>query len=152
MENENVHDITDIHERYVYLDDFRMPSDSFDYLRLPLYLQLQWTIVRNYDEFVRDTLDNGLAIVYSFDHDLADVHYKNQVFDYNDESQEKTGYHCAKWLIDYCLDNNLEVPTKILIHSMNPYGTQNIKSLFETYYKVYNKEYPKIPITPSMRR
>jgi len=43
--------------------------------------------------------------VVSFDYDLADVYYEKQQFDYNDETQEKTGYHCAKWLTYYCIDN-----------------------------------------------
>ncbi|MDA3779923.1 MAG: hypothetical protein PF487_06850 [Bacteroidales bacterium] len=44
------------------------------------------------------------------------------------------------WLIDYCVDNELELPHEIIIHSMNPYGSENIKSLFNTYFKVYNIE------------
>jgi hypothetical protein len=52
--------------------------------------------------------------------------------------EEKTGYHCAKWLIDYCIDNKLELPKTILIHSMNPVGSRNIKSLFDSYFKSLN--------------
>ena len=51
------------------------------------------------------------------------------------EFKEKTGYDCAKWLINYCMDNQLELPETILIHSMNPVGSLNIKSLFDSYYK-----------------
>jgi hypothetical protein len=47
----------------------------------------------------------GIPDVVSFDYDLADVYYEKQQFDYNDETQEKTGYHCAKWLTYYCIDN-----------------------------------------------
>jgi len=56
--------------------------------------------------------------------------------------EEKTGYHCAKWMINYCLDNNLNLPKKILIHSMNIVGSQNIISLFETFNKIYIKPKP----------
>jgi hypothetical protein len=136
----------------LFLDDYRFPKETVDYMFIPIYTSEEWIIVRNYYAFITIIQKKGLPDIISFDHDLADVHYKNQVFDYNDETLEKTGYHCAKWLIDYCLDNNLEVPTRILIHSMNPYGTQNIKSVFETYFKVYGKEYSPISITPSMRR
>jgi len=50
---------------------------------------------------------------------------------------EKTGYDCAKWLINYCIDNKKELPATILIHSMNPAGSLNIKSLFDTYNKYF---------------
>jgi len=117
----------------LFLDDFRMPEDAFLYTHNQLYLDLNWKIVRSYDEFVKDTLENGVAEGYSFDHDLADQHY-TQRLEY-DQYTEKTGYHCAKWLIYYCIDNKKELPTTILIHSMNVVGSQNIKSLFESYFK-----------------
>jgi len=69
-----------------------------------------------------------------------------------DTFTEKTGYHCAKWLIDYCMDNNEELPKEIIIHSMNPYGSRNIKSLFDTYIKVYNLEHSAIKILASHMR
>ena len=49
--------------------------------------------------------------------------------------KEKTGYHCAKWLVQYCIDNKLELPKEIFIHSMNVIGGVNIASIFETYNK-----------------
>lgn len=50
---------------------------------------------------------------------------------------EKTGYHCARWLINHCLDLNVPIPDRIIIHSMNRVGAENIKSLFDTYNKLY---------------
>lgn len=123
----------------LFLDDFRFPEDAFAHTHNQLYL-VGWTIVRSYDEFVKCILDNGIPEMISFDHDLADTHYDNQTHvdqDYYDIVTEKTGYHCAKWLIDYCIDNKKKLPQTILIHSMNVVGSQNIKSLFETYKKVY---------------
>lgn len=135
MINGNVHDLTNKHKRYIYLDDFREPKDSAYYLDNPIYVNLEWIIVRSYDEFVNDTLTNGLGDGYSFDHDLADTHYAHQNnIDY-DVFSEKTGFDCAKWLINYCIDNQKELPTTILIHSMNPAGSLNIKSLFDSYKK-----------------
>jgi hypothetical protein len=128
--------MTDKKIRYVYLDDYREPIDSFDYTRNQQYL-LKWTIVRSYDEFVKDTIENGIANGYSFDHDLADDHYNQESNIPYDQYKEKTGYHCAKWLIDYCIDNKKELPTTILIHSMNHAGSLNIKSLFDTYNKYF---------------
>ncbi len=132
----------------LFLDDVRRPKSTFHYMRLPIYNEPNWIVVRNYYAFISIIQSKGLPEVISFDHDLADIHYKEQNFNYEDPDYEKTGYHCAKWLIDYCLDNELEVPTRIIIHSMNPAGTQNIKSLFDTYFKVYEINYKEIPLNP----
>lgn len=143
--------MANIHLKYVFLDDYRLPRDAYTYTNNPIYLQDNWIIIRNYEYFVKFTLENGIVAGYSFDHDLADTHYKNQTPDYTDETLEKTGYHCAKWLIDYCIDNKKEIPAEIYIHSMNPAGSMNIKSLFDTYMKVFGERL-YIYILPSSRR
>jgi hypothetical protein len=119
----------------LFLDDFREPEDVFGYTNNQLYL-IGWVIVRNYDEFVKTIIEKGIPDMISFDHDLADEHYESHQ-EY-DQYTEKTGYHCAKWLIYYCIDNNKKLPTEILIHSMNTVGSLNIKSLFESYWKSLN--------------
>ena len=119
----------------LFLDDFRVPIDCIYYTGNPIFTKLEWIIVRNYNEFVKCIEDNGIPEVISFDHDLSDFDYERQTnIDYS-ECIEKTGYHCAKWLIDYCMDNNKEIPSTILVHSMNPAGSLNIKSLFDSYIK-----------------
>ena len=126
----------------LFLDDFRMPKDAFGYTFLPIYNLVDWIVVRNYYAFITLIQTKGIPEIISFDHDLADEHYDYQEHldgEYYDIMTEKTGYHCAKWLIDYCLDNKLEIPKFIFIHSMNPAGAQNIASLFNTYRKVYGK-------------
>jgi hypothetical protein len=119
----------------LFIDDYRMPKDAFAYLNLPQYITKEWIVVRNYYAFITIIQNKGIPDSISFDHDLADAHYKNVNFNYNDENMEKTGYHCALWLINYCMDNNKKLPAEILIHSMNPAGSLNIKSLFESYKK-----------------
>jgi hypothetical protein len=127
----------------LFLDDFRHPYDVFNYTFNPVYgNEIYWVIVRNYNEFVDYIEKNGLPERISFDHDLADVHYDVQDHvdqDYYDLCEEKTGYHCALWMINYCLDNNEKLPPIILIHSMNVVGAKNIKSLFDTFVKVHGK-------------
>lgn len=132
----------------LFLDDFRRPEDAFNYMGLPIYNLEDWVVVKNYYAFISIIEGKGIPDVISFDHDLADEHYKQQDFNYDAEDYEKTGYHCAKWLIDYCLDNQKELPKKIIVHSMNPYGSMNIKSLFESYFKVHEIEYDPIPMNP----
>jgi len=136
----------------LFLDDVRMPKEAFEYMHIPIYTSEGWIIVRNYYAFVALVEGKGVPNIISFDHDLADEHYKKQDFDYDAENSEKTGYHCAKWLIDYCMDNNKELPHEIIIHSMNPYGSRNIKSLFDTYIKVYSLEHSPIKILVSHLR
>jgi len=127
----------------LFLDDIRRPEDT-GYMKLPIYEMVEWIIVRNYYAFQTIIENKGIPDIISFDHDLAIEHYKEQNFDYTDPEYEKTGYHCAKWLIDYCMDSEKELPKKIIVHSMNPYGSKNIKSLFDTYFKVYDIQYEPI--------
>jgi len=117
----------------LFLDDFRVPSDVYSYKHLDIYLNNDWFIVRNYDEFINHIIKNGIPNTISFDHDLSGEHYGGQTIDTiinYDEYKNKTGYHCAKWLIDYVLEEELEPPHEIYIHSMNPAGSENIKKLW----------------------
>jgi len=132
----------------LFLDDDRDPNEVFGYTNDQIYL-LKWVVVRNYDEYVKCIIDNGIPDVISYDHDLGHEHYSVQSnIDYS-IFKEKTGFHCAKWLINHCIDNKLELPETILIHSWNRVGAANIKSLFDTYNKVKDincdNNYPPIP-------
>ena len=123
---------------FLFLDDFRQPRDAFNYTKNILYTTKNWLVVRSYNEFVKCIEENGVPHTISFDHDLADAHYEEQETIAYDKYIEKTGYHCATWLIKYCIDNKLKLPTAVLIHSMNPVGSQNIRSIFDNYHKVMN--------------
>jgi hypothetical protein len=124
----------------LFLDDIRDPY-STTHVRLPLG---PWLVVRNYDEFckaINDEWRNNrcLPTFIAFDHDLAEIHYIDYKFgqitqeEYERvETKEKTGMDCAKWLIDFCLDNNLDLPD-YLVHSMNPVGKKNIECLLENF-------------------
>jgi hypothetical protein len=52
----------------------------------------------------------------------------------NADFEEKTGYDCAKWLVDYCIDNQANLPD-YLVHSANPIGKKNIESYLENFKK-----------------
>jgi hypothetical protein len=142
----------------LFLDDFRIPKDAFEYTHLKVYLSVEWIIVRNYQAFIALIEGKGIPDIISFDHDLADEHYdktivKGQTYgEIYELFDEKTGYHCAKWFIDYCIDNEKELPAEVLIHSMNPAGSANIKSLFDTYSKVFNKRIYVYMLPSSTRR
>lgn len=120
---------------YLFLDDFREPKDAFYYTGQNLYLTKSWCVVRSYEEFVKYIEENSIPHTISFDHDLSHEHYTQEKVIPYDSYEEKTGFHCAKWLIEYSIEKNLKLPTTILIHSMNPVGSENIKSLFNTFNK-----------------
>lgn len=119
-------------KRLLFLDDLRHPIDAYHYTKQDIFLRDDWEIVRNYHQFVSSILVEGLPEFISFDHDLADEDYLESD---SHEIPEKTGYGCAKWLINYCMDHNAELP-KFFSHSMNPVGKENIESLLNNYKKL----------------
>ena len=90
----------------IYLDDLRTIPEGFIGLR-------------SYAEFVTYIETNGLPDFISFDHDLG---------------LQESGYDCAKWLVAYCLDNEMKLPD-FVVHSQNPVGKINIESLLNNFRK-----------------
>lgn len=127
----------------LFLDDIRKPYDCFLYTKNEVYLKGDWLVVKNYDEFVKELKRNKFELI-SFDHDLAEEHYVPEFYwndyvkskEYQDSKKykEKTGLNCAMFMCDYYKDNNLIFP-KILIHSQNPVGKDNIKYYIENFLK-----------------
>lgn len=132
----------------LFLDDIRLPNKNYMfYLGESLskyYESIDWIVVKNYKDFVETINKNGLPEIVSFDCDLQDIHYeiglKSNFSEFNISDYdgfEKTGVHCALFIIDYCLDNNLDCP-EYLIHSQNPAGANEIKMKLERF-KQYRK-------------
>jgi hypothetical protein len=124
----------------LWLDDYRNPYINEEG-RVP---KGAWNIVwvTSYKEFVKYILQEGMPHAISFDHDLADEHYTPPKY-WNDyeaskayqEAQtykEKTGYDCAKWLVDYCMDSGTMLP-QYFVHSANPVGADNIHHYLSNY-------------------
>ena len=119
----------------LFLDDIRNPKDGIGLVPSNLnqfYWENDWDIVRSYDEFVSYITKNGLPDFISFDHDLADEHYVHYMELQKRHLEgslptEKTGFECAKWLVDFCLDNGFQIPNTI-VHSANPVGKKNIET------------------------
>ena len=130
----------------LWLDDIRNPFIDEE-KRVPIGND-KWNInwVLNYEQFVQWIEIYGLPDAISFDHDLADEHYTPEYFwdDYEESKkfqewrgktyQEKTGMDCAKWLVDFCMDNKVELP-KFYVHSANPVGADNIRGLLNNFIK-----------------
>lgn len=124
----------------LFLDDFRFPEDAGNYMHpqfKSLYNDPDWEVVRNYDQFVSFIERLGIPYIVSFDHDLADEHYAPTGISY-DDFVEKTGYHCMKWMIQYITENKIKELPKVIVHSANPVGVENIEKLwfnFKRHYK-----------------
>ena len=58
---------------------------------------------------------------------IDDIGSLNLTFNYG---PEKTGFDCAKWLVDHCHDNSLSFP-EYIVHSLNPVGSERIKRYIE---------------------
>ena len=118
-----------------------MPQDAKNLVPVQfnkLFLEEDWSIVRDYKEFANWISFHGLPDLISFDHDLADIHYevdfKDWEFTADQLGVEETGLDCAKWLVDYCLDNGLKLP-QYIVHSANPAGRKNIQSYLDNATK-----------------
>jgi len=117
-------------EKVLWLDDLRDPSQGqFKiWLNLAFGENLDVTWVKDYDEFVKYFKKNEMPYAISFDHDLG-----NELTDHT-ELNEKTGLDCAKWIVDYCMNNAVRLP-KYFVHSANPVGRENIQSYLDNYLK-----------------
>lgn len=143
----------------IYLDDVRTPTEK------------GWTIVRYFDEFVKKVEEIGLANIetISLDHDLGEsamfeYHANvspNYTLDYS-RITEKTGYDCAKWLVQKFYKDNpdwdklprgakrektLPFPT-VYTHSANPIGAANIIGYINNF--LMNEAQPKTCVSVSI--
>lgn len=118
----------------LFLDDIREPWDS------------SWTVVRNYNQFVKFFEKNPVPEVIAFDHDLEASHYS--VCNNGGEKYEgKTGYDCAEWLVRHAEATEQAVPDVVIVHSWNYDGARRIASLFKPYGSAISvAPYPCTPL------
>lgn len=62
-------------DKFLFLDDIRVPLDTYTYTHKTIFAEKNWEIVRSYTEFIEWITKNGLPYFISFDHDLSDVHH-----------------------------------------------------------------------------
>lgn len=133
----------------LFLDDFRSPRDPFSYTKDTDYLKKEWVHVKNFKEFCDYITymygEGHWPDLISFDHDLADEHYDPAMHisaEAYEQKQhffkEKTGYHCAQWLVELCMDADLPLP-EFKVHSMNPVGRDAIHNLLTRFREERNK-------------
>lgn len=88
----------------LYVDDERNPKSEIDFI-----------VVRSYNEAIEYINTNGIPGYISFDHDLG---------------SDKTGYDLAKWLGDKVI-SDAAVMFRYFVHSANPVGAENINKYLE---------------------
>jgi hypothetical protein len=125
----------------LWLDDTRDPmKDNWLVFSSIEHTNVVW--VKSYQEFKDYIIRNGLPDGICFDHDLGlpnQLKWRAKGKSKRESRrlakvEEKTGYDCAKWLVDYCIDNNKQLP-KYNIQSANPAGKENIDKLLKNYIK-----------------
>jgi len=127
-------------KKLLWLDDVRNPFIGdwlMQYAPEFAYGDGEVIWVKNYKDFCKWITENGLPDTIAFDHDLADRYYDNQTYSEHTIWHEKTGMDCAKWLVDYCIISDLDLPNWE-IQSANPVGRDNINGLLNNYVKYKN--------------
>lgn len=132
-------------KKLLFLDDLRNPfeQDWMNWLAQysPIEQPYEVVWVKSYEQFVAWIKTNGLPAGFSFDHDLGSDISREKVKNGMSKTQArkekkgtKTGMDCAKWLVEYCLDNKLPMPP-YSIQSANPAGRENIDGLLKGFIK-----------------
>lgn len=126
--------------KYLFVDDLRMPGDV-TWVKLPF---AEWCVVRSFDQAVSWVKKHGFPDVVSFDHDLG-----HEVFDTTpsglvlavENSNERSGYDFAKWLIEHDLDTDtMPGHFAFYVHSMNPVGADNIRNILSNYMSLKHRK------------
>lgn len=140
-------------KKLLWLDDYRDPMQGQWLVFSPITLEdLEVFWVKSYKEFTEWITENGLPDAICFDHDLSDFQAFYSIPGELDKAlaeaesvgrldqwqeilkNEKTGYDCAKWLTEYCIENKVKLPL-YNIQSANPVGKENIDKHLKNYIK-----------------
>lgn len=107
--------------KLLWLDDMRDPhtNDWLVFSPIPKMDIIEVIWVKSFNDFCLWIHYNGLPDGICFDNSLG---------------EEKTGYDCAKWLVNYCLDNNKELPLWNC-QSSEPHSRELIDTLLNNFKK-----------------
>lgn len=137
-------------KKLLWLDDTRNPHELKDGIKhwlvfSPIEQPYEVVWVKSYNEFVTWIERNGMPNGICFDHDLGmevalNARSKGMSKRKSRELKklEKTGYDCAKWLVEYCMDNNVVLPLWN-VQSANLVGKDNINGLLKSFLKFTGK-------------
>jgi hypothetical protein len=126
-------DLRNPNDAYLHLDDVASKTSLVEHSGIH---QNDWVIMRTYDEFVKCITYLGLPNTVSFDHDLDEEHIKHYFMVTQDigiveygNLKEKTGKHCAEYLVQEWKKQGKPKQIKTFVHSANMWGGQNIKNV-----------------------
>lgn len=128
-------------KKLLWLDDYRNPMENDWLIFSPIgpVVEVYW--VKSFYEFTNWITKNGLPDGICFDHDLGkntEIELRNNGFSKKEarrlKGEEKSGYDAAKWLVDYCINNKMQLPP-FTSQSANPTGRENIESLLNNFKK-----------------
>lgn len=130
-------------KKLLWLDDIRNPFENNWLVFSPIEQPFEVSWVKSYKDFVHWIQLMGLPDGICFDHDLGYELPNDKIKSGNfidtpigrmdaNAIINKTGMDCAKWLVEYCLDNNLPIPP-YNIQSANPAGKANIDGLLKSF-------------------
>ena len=97
----------------------------------------EWIVVRNFEQF-KYMVDRELPDVVSFDHDLCREHIlyyfqhaqQNGYIEY-ENLINKTGKHCAEYLVAKWIENGKSKQIKTFVHSANEIGSEEIRKVLQ---------------------
>ena len=122
----------------LWLDDIRDPaSTEVDWLGMysPIGKYEAYVVwIKSYEEFVRFILSHGLPSAICFDYDLSKS--PNKISGQEtmcDKVDTKTGLDCAKWLVEYCNEQGIDIPP-YGIQTSNLEGKMKIETILNQYH------------------
>ena len=126
----------------LWLDDIRDPaSTDVDWLGMysPIGKYEAYVVwIKSYDEFVSFILSNGLPSAICFDYDLSKAP-NNEISGQEtmcDKVEAKTGLDCAKWLVEYCNEQGIDIPP-YGIQTSNLEGKMKIEAILNQYHSCH---------------
>lgn len=130
----------------LWLDDIRNPNDGDWLIFSPIVQPFKVKWVKNYKSFCNHIKNHGLPDGICFDHDLGipkQLEWREKGKSKRESRRlaredTKSGMDCAKFLVDYCLDHDLDLPP-YNIQSANPTGKENIDGLLKAFIKYRQK-------------
>ena len=133
-------------KKLIWLDDTRNPFDNNGSWLVFSPIEQPYCVVwcKKYDDFLEEIVYNGMPDAICFDHDLGmEIVLEARSFGMSKrksrelKKEAKSGYDCAKWLVDYCMEKSLNLP-KWNIQSQNPVGAENIRGILLNFEKFKN--------------
>ena len=119
----------DVPVDYLFIDDQLTPGEATESFGLPP--DKKWRCLKTYSDFEEYLHKHGIPKFISFDFMLG---------------IDKTGLDCAKLLVKYCLENNIDKLPECRCHSALQSGRQAIESYLMFYGKhkrVYKEKIEK---------